>query len=207
MELLVVIGVIGILAALLLPALNLARDKGRAAVCLSNLKQLYVALSMYADDNNERYPFASSTVYWDQVSAEGTAGWMQAIQPYLQSTKVLKCPSDSTSSFSYFLGTRAAFIAMGGRASVVRSAIDRPDAYVLAGDTFSQGSGMFDPLDCDKDDYSVNCAGGPEGGSPHLEWRRHGGAQNILFGDGHAGTYPKYNPEEMTFRYYGVQPW
>jgi len=57
-ELLVVIAIIGILAALLLPALARSKDQGRNAVCLSNLRQLSAALRVYADDNNSRMPAA-----------------------------------------------------------------------------------------------------------------------------------------------------
>src|SRR5208282_3237069 len=50
-ELLVVIAVIAILAALLLPALAKAKEEGRRANCMSNLRQLTVCWEMYADDN------------------------------------------------------------------------------------------------------------------------------------------------------------
>ena len=55
-ELLVVIAIIGILAAMLLPALNKARDKAMTASSLSNLRQIYLLVRAYADDNNGYWP-------------------------------------------------------------------------------------------------------------------------------------------------------
>jgi len=58
-ELLVVIAIIGILAALLLPALNNAKLKTQGIYCMNNHRQLALAWKMYVDDNEERLPFAS----------------------------------------------------------------------------------------------------------------------------------------------------
>jgi len=55
-ELLVVIAIIGILAALLLPVLGQARERGRIATCASNLRQIGIAVDMYAEDNTDTYP-------------------------------------------------------------------------------------------------------------------------------------------------------
>src|SRR5215470_12237710 len=57
MELLVVIVVIAILAALLLPALSSGREKARRTACLSNLREVGVAITLYSSDNNGNIPY------------------------------------------------------------------------------------------------------------------------------------------------------
>jgi prepilin-type N-terminal cleavage/methylation domain-containing protein/prepilin-type processing-associated H-X9-DG protein len=79
-ELLVVIAIIGILAALLLPALNKAREKGYAASCVSNMHQWGLALNMYNDDWNEYYPYDGD---YDSGLACGNDTWFEVLPPYL----------------------------------------------------------------------------------------------------------------------------
>ncbi len=102
-ELLVVIAIIGILAAMLLPALGKARDKGRAAVCLSNLKQIGTAIEMYVGDNNGWIPPAANNQgVFDQLLARyvygGNAGMNLAEATW---AKVWKCPMDQFKHYNY----------------------------------------------------------------------------------------------------------
>jgi prepilin-type N-terminal cleavage/methylation domain-containing protein/prepilin-type processing-associated H-X9-DG protein len=98
-ELLVVIAIIAILAAILFPVFAQAREKARAISCLSNTKQLGLAVMMYVQDYDETYPWA---YFWDQ-SLDWKANsylWssQRCIQPYMKNTDLYKCPDDSFSS-------------------------------------------------------------------------------------------------------------
>ena len=79
-ELLVVIAIIAILAAILLPALNSARERGRAASCISNCKQISGALSMYAGDNDDYFPVLSTTWSSQPYASDGLSA-LQLLLP------------------------------------------------------------------------------------------------------------------------------
>lgn len=67
-ELLVVIGIIAILAALLLPALQKAREKAKSTACISQMKQFSNAIAIYRSDNRDAFPYWLTYLYPDYVN-------------------------------------------------------------------------------------------------------------------------------------------
>jgi prepilin-type N-terminal cleavage/methylation domain-containing protein/prepilin-type processing-associated H-X9-DG protein len=103
-ELLTVIAIIGILAAILIPVVGRVRDSARGAVCMSNLRQVSLALLVFADENDGRLPTAGGLdegeqpdtdwILWRRSDTEIRAS---AIVPYLGgsfSPDIYRCPSD-----------------------------------------------------------------------------------------------------------------
>jgi len=93
-ELLVVIAIIAILAAILFPVFARAREKARQSSCLSNVKQLLLALLQYVQDYDETLPHAYR-YNAPGVSPTGET-WDVVIEPYLKNLQVLVCPSDTS---------------------------------------------------------------------------------------------------------------
>jgi len=119
-ELLVVVAIIGILAALLLPALHNAKERGNSTYCLNNIRQLGLALHLYAGDRDDDLPYnmgkkgihdtvarqeylnwANDVMSWE-LDSENTNAVLLAIGglgPYCGGVaKVFKCPSDTVLS-------------------------------------------------------------------------------------------------------------
>ncbi len=212
-ELLVVIAIIAILAALLLPVLSAAKQRAWTAQCQSNLHQIGLGMKMFADENGELYPESGGKISWNATDPQTQKnGWMQQIFSFTQNTNIYHCPGNAQlpaanqSAFNYFNGVRAAYIVAGGFAPVNSVAIAFPGAYVLSGDTIDNDQ-YFAPEDSDKDDYSQNCVGGDDNGTPAVEWQAHAKGQNLLFEDGHIKFYTGYLTNEMTFRYNTMHGW
>lgn len=106
-ELLVTIAIIGILASLLLTAIGRAKEKARRTVCISNLKQLGQAFTMYLDNNADFFPASGSRTLFGPMP-EDWVHWQQGrdvnekgIAPYIGSggvvANLLRCPVDRAS--------------------------------------------------------------------------------------------------------------
>lgn len=88
-ELLVVIAIIGILSALLLPALSMAKAHAKSVACKNHLRQMGVALQVYVHENENKYPFylgSGSSAYGDATGQRGRAAglvyWSSKLRPY-----------------------------------------------------------------------------------------------------------------------------
>ncbi len=105
-ELLVVIAIIAILAAILFPVFSRARENARKATCMSNMKQIGLALMMYAQDWDEHLIdewtcgcFTGGGPCYDPDDTSPSKGrcrwgWDRKIQPYIRNQRIFICPSD-----------------------------------------------------------------------------------------------------------------
>jgi prepilin-type N-terminal cleavage/methylation domain-containing protein len=92
-ELLVVIAIIAIIAALLFPVFAQARERARMTACVSNMRQIGMALMQYVQDYDETFPYLRFHGVGAQKSSY-TYVWKNAITPYLKNIDVLACPSN-----------------------------------------------------------------------------------------------------------------
>ena len=162
-ELLVVIAIIAILMAILMPALNSAREQGKRATCLSNLKNLTLAWIMYADDNDDKIVNGDTEEYssdrvrnrcWvlkDWASGTTAEQKKQAIEqgalfPYTKTIKLYRCFTGRISRDEYRLYTVVDAMNCKGWDSqrvmiTKRTAIkDAPYRYVFLDDGGTAGS-------------------------------------------------------------------
>jgi prepilin-type N-terminal cleavage/methylation domain-containing protein/prepilin-type processing-associated H-X9-DG protein len=175
-ELLVVIAIIAILAAILFPVFAKAREKARAASCLSNLKQFGLAALSYAQDYDERLPLSfigiSGYAYWR---------WWDVLEPYVKNSQVRLCPS----SGQYYGWNR---VLTGSYAdSYSLGQITRPVDKIMAADN---DSGIYSASATDRTSAYTNAMCLLQGWWYNSNCRsqlygRHNDMANCLFADGH----------------------
>lgn len=217
-ELLVVIGIIAILIAMLLPALNRARQQALSVTCLSNLRQIGMAVQMYRNDFSDAFPNGTSYLVNSAGKRHGR-GWTQFligpesdIMPtaYLPNSAVLHCPKNNefvpgtygevdiqhdgekgTGPKVAFTVTAATWTPFSG---MKMTKIKQPMDYALIGDTsFSDGSEIpnFYP-DTGAGGWFVDRTNSGSIGRVQALWMAHpNNTVNMLFVDGHCENCDK----------------
>jgi len=102
-ELLVVIAIIAILAAMLLPALGRAKEQGRRAACVSNERQIYYAVILYAGDSDDQLP--PGEIDAPGVNAKGYLTWDELTLSYYKTTNLLACGSQKLGTRHYWVNS------------------------------------------------------------------------------------------------------
>ena len=220
-ELLVVIAIGILLAGLLLPALNSARNKARQTACLHNLRQLGAALTLYADDGNGVLPACNES------AATGNTGvnlcWFYAIDRYVlnliptgtpqpaQQTALIK-QDPIWAQFDARTRTNWRSIKMNRKlvGNRTQGTVSLTSAVPLWRKIHSIGNAATTPLLFDgrcQDDQP---------GDPQVTWfhgwesyvaRRHSGGANLVFVDGHAEWSNKGSPGSGGGWTTGTTPW
>jgi prepilin-type N-terminal cleavage/methylation domain-containing protein/prepilin-type processing-associated H-X9-DG protein len=182
-ELLVVIAIIGILASMILPALSKAKGKALRIACINNQRQIGLALRMWHDDNENRFPWRLPPV--DGGSQGLTEAWRHflPIRNEISTPKVFRCPNDSErEKANDWDEPTYGYQALGNRALSYFAGLDSdenlPGVQVI-GDRNVQGT---DNQTCNN--AMVNNATLLDPASALWQNSLHNGVGNILLGDG-----------------------
>jgi len=208
-ELLVVIAIIAILAAILFPVFAQAREKARATMCLSNLKQIGLGFMMYAQDYDEVLPNSHYCTDGTSSCVEALkVRWRNAISPYIKNDQIRGCPDavglpgmggPNFNTYGFYSGLRSQPVAImvnpAGTlltcdgANFNNSSTQDPDPlkWVVSG-SLDHNVVYAQPFTGPYTGASFTnsadwCCGANGARRAHA---RHSGGANINFGDGHA---------------------
>jgi prepilin-type processing-associated H-X9-DG protein len=206
-ELLVVIAIIGILAAMVFPVFAQARETARRSVCMSNLKQLSLAMLMYCDDNDGSFVPAQSPdnlMRWHGVRLTTEDPFVPEWGPlweYMKNRDLKRCPSfdpanedqgfeQGTGGYGYnsqYVGGSPASDLDAMCVPAKQSSISDPTGTIMLADTaFMDCEGyMFEYSFVEAPFYAV--WGSPTNPSIHF---RHNGLANVAWCDGHVTKEP-----------------
>lgn len=206
-ELLVVIAIIAILAGMLLPAIAKAKEKGKKTYCFNNLKQMGLAMIMYADENGNKVP-RGNVPYWWQVYIPHLGG-AAAVRDQYNRIRVYTCPSYPVDGrrpqlICYVVNAWQFSSTRDNTGSEIRdlqslSRIQSPSDTIYFADnenglgrpifTWSNIIGSSDLNDVWSQTHLPyrNPTNAPLSAERRVAAKRHGAGPNLLYFDGHAG--------------------
>jgi prepilin-type N-terminal cleavage/methylation domain-containing protein/prepilin-type processing-associated H-X9-DG protein len=165
-ELLVVIAIIAILAAILFPVFASARERARTTTCLSNEKQIALAVIMYVGDYDETFPYADAYPEHNSVTQGTDTSWRQNVQPYLKSNGVFQCPSNPANLGTTVFpgpGNGVPPASYTGPVESYLSSDELPVSYGVNSPEFNYFPSVYD--------HQVTAGGGiPKDVAPFLNW-------------------------------------
>ncbi|MCC6731052.1 MAG: DUF1559 domain-containing protein [Chthonomonadales bacterium] len=191
-ELLVVIAIIAILAAILFPVFAQAREKARQTSCLSNMKQIALAMRMYSQDNDETASLARYAPYfWDGAVWPETHTWRMAVQPYIKNKGLTRCPSNAYYNAgveveepvfrSYAMNSAALYGDKYAEASITE-----PAEIIQVAECRYQYPDLYPQIESPFSSFLYSSEPEPTPDSPLGVMQTHTGQSNYAFFDGHA---------------------